>query len=135
METQVQATTQDQAEAPRSKSWIGVDLDGTLAKYDGWKGPTEIGEPVPEMVEFVKRLVTEGHTVRIFTARVAPATILANKDDLGEVVKAIYMWCVKHLGFPLDICCQKDLFMMALYDDRCVQIVPNEGRRADGLPL
>lgn len=33
------------------KGWIGVDLDGTLAEYDGWKGPDEIGAPVEPMVE------------------------------------------------------------------------------------
>ena len=32
----------------RSKRMIGVDLDGTLAKYDGWKGHNVIGEPIPE---------------------------------------------------------------------------------------
>jgi hypothetical protein len=26
--------------------WIGVDLDGTLAHYDGWKGIDHIGEPI-----------------------------------------------------------------------------------------
>ncbi len=25
--------------------WIDVDLDGTLAQYDGWKGVAHIGEP------------------------------------------------------------------------------------------
>lgn len=24
--------------------WIGVDLDGTLAGYDGWVGPEHIGK-------------------------------------------------------------------------------------------
>ena len=28
------------------KGWYGFDLDGTLAKYDGWKGIDHIGEPV-----------------------------------------------------------------------------------------
>ena len=27
--------------------WIGVDLDGTLARYDGWRGIDHIGEPMP----------------------------------------------------------------------------------------
>lgn len=31
--------------------WIAVDLDGTLAEYDGWKGSAHIGNPVPKMVE------------------------------------------------------------------------------------
>lgn len=33
------------------KGWIGVDLDGTLAHYEGWKGVEHIGEPIPAMVE------------------------------------------------------------------------------------
>ena len=35
----------------KSKAWIGTDLDGTLAKYDGWKGWQHIGDPIPKMVE------------------------------------------------------------------------------------
>lgn len=31
--------------------WIGVDLDGTLAKYDQWRGVQHIGDPVPLMVD------------------------------------------------------------------------------------
>ena len=34
--------------------WIGVDLDGTLAEYHGWKGSEHIGPPIPLMVERVK---------------------------------------------------------------------------------
>jgi hypothetical protein len=46
--------------------WIGVDLDGTLAHYDGWKGADHIGEPIAPMVERVKRWLSEGHEVRVF---------------------------------------------------------------------
>ena len=28
------------------KEWLGVDFDGTLAKYDGWQGHTHLGEPI-----------------------------------------------------------------------------------------
>ena len=35
--------------------WIGVDLDGTLAHYEGWQGETHIGAPISAMVERVKR--------------------------------------------------------------------------------
>ena len=52
--------------------WIGVDLDGTLARYDGWKGPEHIGEPLMPMVERVKAWLAEGREVRIMTARVSP---------------------------------------------------------------
>jgi hypothetical protein len=27
-------------------AWIGVDLDGTLAQYAGFKGPEHIGDPI-----------------------------------------------------------------------------------------
>lgn len=29
-----------------ARGWIGVDLDGTLAEYHGWKGVDHIGPPV-----------------------------------------------------------------------------------------
>ena len=33
---------------------IAVDLDGTLAKYEGFHGMEHIGEPVPGMLRRVK---------------------------------------------------------------------------------
>ena len=53
-----------------TNGWIGVDLDGTLAYYDQWRGALHIGEPIPVMLERVKRWLDEGKDVRIFTARV-----------------------------------------------------------------
>ena len=54
------------------KGWYGFDLDGTLAKYDGWKGFDHIGEPVKPMVDLIKRMHDEGKVVKILTARVPP---------------------------------------------------------------
>lgn len=54
------------------EGWYGFDLDGTLAKYDGWKGIDHIGEPVKPMVELIRRMHDEGKVVKIMTARVAP---------------------------------------------------------------
>ena len=56
----------------QGKGWYGFDLDGTLAKYDGWKGIDHIGEPVKPMVELIRRMHDEGKVVKIVTARVAP---------------------------------------------------------------
>lgn len=53
-----------------NEGWIGIDLDGTLAEYDGWKGVEHIGKPIPSMVKRVKEWISEGKDVRIFTARV-----------------------------------------------------------------
>ena len=41
-------------------AWIGVDLDGTLAHYKGWKGRDHIGEPIPAMMQRVKQWLEEG---------------------------------------------------------------------------
>lgn len=52
-----------------NKSWVGFDLDGTLAKYEGWKGPESIGEPIAPMIDLVKDYLAAGTEVRIVTAR------------------------------------------------------------------
>jgi len=54
------------------KGWYGFDLDGTLAKYDGWKGIDHIGAPVAPMVKLIRQMHDEGKVVKIVTARVAP---------------------------------------------------------------
>lgn len=102
--------------------WIGVDLDGTLAVYDEWHGPEHVGEPVPSMVERVKRWLREGKDVRIFTARVW-------NDPDGVALRPIQDWCRKHLGTVLPVTNAKDYGMVELWDDRAVAVVPNTGVR------
>lgn len=103
-------------------SWIGVDLDGTLAYYDEWRGVEHIGAPIPEMVDRVKRWIAEGREVRIFTARIA-ATV-----DAASTVLAIERWCSLHLGTVLPVTCVKDFGMVELWDDRAVQVGRNTGK-------
>lgn len=111
-----------------SKSgWIGVDLDGTLAQYDTWQGASHIGEPVPAMLERVKRWLAAGIEVRVFTARVAIPE--------SGVVRAIEDWCLVHLGRALPVTCMKDYGMVELWDDRAVQVEKNTGRRIEDLSL
>jgi hypothetical protein len=105
--------------------WIAVDLDGTLAEYDGWRGVEHIGAPVPLMLNRVKAWMAEGREVRIFTARVC-------QDKDGSVASVIHDWCLKHLGAALTVTNVKDYAMLELWDDRAVQVVPNTGMRADG---
>lgn len=118
--------------------WIGVDLDGTLAYYDGWRGELHIGPPVPAMLDRVRRWLAEGKTVRIVTARVAPMGVLLNKDgqnrDIDAVRRAIGEWCLHYIGEVLVVTHEKDFGMIELWDDRCVQVIPNTGARADGKP-
>jgi hypothetical protein len=113
--------------------WIGVDLDGTLAEYHGWPQDGSIGKPIPAMVERVKAWLDEGKDIRIFTARVWPWGTKAEADaqrvsDASRQIDRITEWCVEYLGRALPITCVKDYGMVALWDDRAVQVIPNTGK-------
>lgn len=97
--------------------WIGVDLDGTLAKYGGMHGP-DIGEPIMPMVNRVLDWLNAGQEVRIFTARACEPSF----------IPPIKEWCVKHLGREIPVTNQKDFSMISLYDDRAIQVEFNTGR-------
>lgn len=110
------------------KGWWGCDLDGTLAHYDGWIHELHIGEPIQPMVDRVKRWLAEGREVRIFTARVAKI----DGRDIAKIIAVIESWCETHIGVKLPVTNEKDFGMVQLWDDRCVQVVPNKGTRVDG---
>lgn len=126
-----------------NNGWIAVDLDGTLAHYDGWKGIDHIGEPVKLMLNHVTDWLAKGQEVRIFTARVyAPRyeDIVQLKSDefdkaLDRVKEArlakqyIQEWCLKHIGVVLEVTCVKDFAMIELWDDRAVRVGLNTGER------
>jgi hypothetical protein len=109
-----------------SSGWIGVDLDGTFAHYEGWKGIEHIGPPIPLMVERVKRWLAEGRQVKIFTARVSG-------HDAAQAARHINEYLIEHLGRKLPITNIKDRSMIQLWDDRAVGVVFNTGARCDGL--
>lgn len=113
------------------EEWVGFDLDGTLAKYDGWKGIEHIGEPVERMVLIAKLLHWLGKKIKIMTARVAPRT---GKDDSEKAREYVQKWCEKNLGFVPDITYVKDASMVALFDDRAVAVQPNTGKVLGGWP-
>lgn len=108
-----------------NRPWIGVDLDGTLAEYHGWRDDGQIGPPVPLMVDRVLKWLREGKDVRIVTARVSPP----NVEEQTVLVKE---WCAKHLGTVLPVTCSKDYQMLELWDDRAIQVISNTGLRVDG---
>lgn len=109
------------------RPWIGVDLDGTLAHYDEWRGIEHIGPPIEAMRLRVLQWLAEGQEVRILTARVGP-----QRHDvphtIAEIRGHIEQWCLKHFDQVLPVTCQKDYCMVEFWDDRCVQVVPNTGR-------
>lgn len=118
-----------------NKGWIGVDFDGTLAYYDRWVGWNKFGAPIPAMVERVQAWLVQGQEVRIFTARVGVAPdhenqcLVTGETFTNEMMAdAIKAWCLEHIGCELTVTCVKDVFMIELWDDRAVQVVPNTGR-------
>ncbi|OED42488.1 hypothetical protein AB833_07105 [Chromatiales bacterium (ex Bugula neritina AB1)] len=109
--------TSDRKESRIGNKWIGVDLDGTLAQWDGWKGHEYIGAPIPAMLERVKRWLKMDIEVRIFTARASVA----------HHIPPVEKWLSDN-GLPgLKVTNQKDYKMLQLWDDRCVQVIPNTG--------
>lgn len=106
--------------------WIGVDLDGTLAHYDGWIAPDHIGDPIPNMVNRVKQWLADGHEVKIFTARVSHDSP-QREIEAGLARIAVQEWCHEVFGFVLPITCEKDYGMIELWDDRAVQVELNTG--------
>lgn len=115
------------------QGWIGVDLDGVLAVWDEAMTFPDIGPPIPRVVEQVRRLLAQGSDVRIFTARVAIVDGLRSAYGISDATFVadqrirIERWCREHLGQVLPITAQKDFQMIALFDDHCVQMVPNTG--------
>ena len=101
--------------------YIAVDLDGTLALYDVWKGMEHIGEPVQPMLERVRKWIGEGKKVKIFTAR---ASMPGHEKPIQE-------WLKKHGIGGLEITNVKDFEMEELWDDRAMQVVCNQGISLD----
>lgn len=122
--TEAEVRNRNNGAFTEDKAWIGVDLDGTLAVYDGWKGLTEIGAPVPAMIERVKKLYAEGKNIRIFTARVGPPSTLA---EICLFQHALDVWCFKYIGTTFPATHEKDFNMIDFYDDRCKQVAMNTG--------
>lgn len=110
--------------------WIGVDLDGTLAHYEGWAGGL-IGRPIPLMVDRVKAWLAQGVDVRIFTARVAGQPHPNPSEDspclIDQARRQIQDWCEEHIGVRLPVVCTKDFAMIELWDDRAVSVKANTG--------
>ncbi len=102
------------------RGWIGVDLDGTLAKYNGWQGEKHIGEPIGAMVKRVQLWLEQGKNVKIFTARISK-----NRNGVEKVIKR---WCKKHIGRELEVTNVKDFGMTYLWDDRAIQVERNTGK-------
>lgn len=120
---------------------ILVDFDGTLAKYDsGGYRTGHCGEPIPEMVERVKKWLNEGRDVRIFTARRYTGGSLRKLQESAKDVAAIEVWCGMVFGRVLPIVNQKNMSTDAIFDDIASSVEHNVGSWSNlnwryGIPL
>lgn len=110
-----------------SKGWIAVDFDRTLSYYDKWRGAHHVGEPIGPMVQRVRTWLSQGKDVRIFTARVSSDGTERRDAEAYAAREAINEFCEKEFGRRLLITDSKDWATIAIYDDRAVQVVPNDG--------
>jgi hypothetical protein len=102
---------------------ILVDFDRTLAQYESWeKNGTDIGPPIPLMVNRVKGWLDQGLDVRIFTARAS-----CKGERLTSEVKLIQDWCETHIGRRLPVQNYKDFDTVEIWDDLAVAVIPNTG--------
>ena len=105
------------------ESWVGFDLDGTLAKHTGRYSPIAdagmIGEPVWSMIELLKTYLASGHRVKIFTARADRETEKTN----------VRLW-LSTVGLPMDleVTNKKDYHMSHFYDDRAITVERDTGK-------
>ncbi len=61
---------------------IAVDLDGTLAEYDGWQGVEHIGSPIQKIVHTLRILKERDWYIRIFTCRLNGTNTKLGRVDL-----------------------------------------------------
>ena len=111
--------------------WIGVDLDGTLAHYDGWQGIEHVGKPIKPMCDRVRAWLAEGKTVKIFTARVHGISLGTPADQIKGPIEKL---CMEEFGQILEITNVKDFGMIELWDDRAIQVEFNTGRKIEDRP-
>jgi adenylylsulfate kinase len=73
---------------------LAIDLDGTLAEYDGRFTAGVIGAPITSAVDLIKKLKAEGWKVFIFTSRDESESeaIISwlKKHELSDMFESIY---------------------------------------------
>ena len=99
-------------------AWYGVDFDGTLCTGTDWNIPGDEGKPIENIVNKVKELIANGNTVKVVTARY---------HDGSKSINHVKRWCLKYIGKELEVTASKDYEMIALYDDRAIQVQPDTG--------
>lgn len=94
-----------------------VDLDGTLAKYDRWRGADHFGEPVPGAREAIFEMHSWGWLIIVYTTRGNKASVEKWLDD-----HEIYFDEVNSFAHNPDGCSDKPIATV-YFDDREANVV------------
>ncbi len=111
----------------KQKPRVCLDLDGVLAKYEGWDGTGQIGEPLPGALEFATELAKIADIV-IFTGRCSEDREdreLVARLSSGQLRIQVIDWLEKN-KFPFaDVYTGKGKpHVAAFIDDRAVPCAP-----------
>lgn len=108
------------------KAWWGFDVDKTIAVDEGGTRGGVIGAPIKSLIRRMKHYIKTGRRVAIVSARVHPS-----EPDMVEQLETISNFLIQVLGEEMaqkvSIRSDKDRHMIALYDDRAEQVIPNKG--------
>lgn len=77
----------------RPRRTLCVDLDGTLASYDHWRGHAHIGKPVKAVASMVRREAARGAYIIINTCRVTTAT---TNRLIPQALESVCAWLKKN---------------------------------------
>ncbi|CAN5209323.1 hypothetical protein BH20ACI2_BH20ACI2_24470 [soil metagenome] len=129
----VKKTAKKKAGSNRNRPRVCLDLDGVLAKYDGWQGYDHIGEPLPGACEFAESINKIADIV-IFSARCSqdqggeyePTVLTA-----GQLRIKIVGWLESHNIPYSDVYMGKGKPRVAAFiDDRAVVCSPQKDKTA-----
>lgn len=124
------AVKKDKKKVTEHRTRVCVDLDGVLAKYDGWKGIEHIGPPIEGALDFAKKIAKFAEIV-VYTSRCSAETIELEDSQMtaGQARIHVIEWLEKH-GFPFS-----DVYIgqgkpkvHAYIDDRAVPCTPQKDR-------
>ena len=128
-------TAAERAKAPRAskrKPRVCLDLDGVLARYEGWKGSEHIGTPLPGAVDFAASLA-EFADIIIFTSRCSQDTAVETERvvDPAKMRIRIIDWLEKYKIPYADVYVgQGKPRAAAFIDDRAVVCSPQTDKGA-----